>query len=74
MMWPYYGDGWGWLWMAGMMIVFWGAVVFLIVWAIAAATRPRASRDDAVETLRKRLASGEITKDEFETTKRLIGG
>ena len=71
-MWPYYGGGWGWFWMAGMMVVFWGAVIFLAVWAITTVTGRSAPRNDAVDTLRKRLAAGEITKDEFETTKRLI--
>lgn len=73
-MWPYYADGWTWFWMAGMMVVFWGAVIFLIVWAITAFTRPKGVRDDAMNTLRKRLASGEITEAEFETTRRLLQG
>ena len=74
MMWPYYGDGWSWLWMAGMMIVFWAAVIFLAVWAVRAISGPKTSGDDALATLRKRLASGEITQDEFEKTKRLLQG
>jgi uncharacterized membrane protein len=74
MMWPYYGDGSAWFWMAGMMVVFWGAVIFLIVWAITAVTRSKAVGNDAMDTLRKRLASGEITEAEFETTKRLLQG
>lgn len=74
MMWPYYGGGSGWFWMAGMMVVFWGAAIFLVVWAVSAITRPKVTRDDAMDTLRKRLASGEITQAEFETTKRLLQG
>lgn len=77
MMWPYYGDGWSWvswLWMAGMMVLFWGGVIALAVWLIRSTGRPGAGRDDAMNSLRKRLAAGEITQDEFEKTKRLLQG
>jgi uncharacterized membrane protein len=71
MMWPY-GGGWSWLWMSGMTVVIWGAVIFLVVWTITAITRPNSAGDDALNTLRKRLAAGEITQDEFENSKRLL--
>ena len=74
MMWPYYGDGWSWLWMAGMMVVFWGAVVFAIVWVVRALTAPKRGVDDSITTLRKRLAAGEITPDEFEKTRKILQG
>ena len=75
MMWPYYSDGWSWLWMGGMMVVFWGAVIFLVVWAISSFAGPKAATgDDAVNTVRKRFAAGEITQDEFEKTKRQLQG
>ena len=74
MMWPYYGDGGSWLWMAGMMVVFWGAVIFGIVWAVKAFTAPKSGSDDALSTLRRRLAAGEITQDEFEKTKQVLQG
>ncbi len=78
MMWPYYaGDGWSWvswIWMAGMMVVFWGGVILLAVWLIRSVSGPRAGGDDAMNTLRRRLASGEISQDEFEKTKRLLQG
>ena len=74
MMWPYYGDGWTWLWMGGMMVVFWGGVVLLAAWLIRSIGRPSGSGDDPMTRLRSRLASGEITPDEFENTKRLLKG
>jgi uncharacterized membrane protein len=75
MMWPYYAnDGWGWLWMSGMMIVFWGTVILFGVWAIRTLTRPRIDNQDAMATLRRRLAAGEITPDEFEKTRRILQG
>ncbi len=71
MMW-YYGGGWNWLWMSGMMVVFWGAVILLAIWAFRALARPANSSDSAIETLRRRLAAGEISPEEFEKTKRLL--
>jgi putative membrane protein len=72
MMWPYYG-GTGWIWMTVMMVVFWGGLIALAVWAIRAFGPPRGGAgDDAMQTLRRRLAAGEITQEEFERTRRLL--
>ena len=57
-----------------MMLLFWGIVIVLIVFALRGRTGPRGDRIDALETLRMRLASGDITQDEFETTRRLLQG
>lgn len=73
MMWGYY-DGWNWLWMGSMMLLFWGGVFVLVVWAARSLGRPRPSGDPALETLRRRLASGEISQDEFDKTKRILQG
>jgi uncharacterized membrane protein len=62
MMWRYF-DGGSWLWMAGMMILFWGAIIVLGVYAIRAFTT---THDQAMDLLRRRLAGGEITQDEFD--------
>ncbi len=72
MMWPYY-DGVGWLWMAAMMVLFWGGLLAIVVWLIRGTARPHRS-DEALETLRRRLASGEITPEQFEQTKRTLQG
>jgi putative membrane protein len=73
MWWGYYG-GWGWLWMAGTMLLFWGGGIALVIWAIRAFSGPRQTGDQALETLRRRLAAGEITQEDFEKTKRILQG
>jgi uncharacterized membrane protein len=72
MMWPDYNDGWNWIWMAGMMLVFWTAIFLVVVWAARALARSRPGQEDAMATLRRRLASGQITPDEFESTRRIL--
>lgn len=74
MMWPYYNDPGGWLWMSAMMLAFWAAIVFLAVWAVRSLSRQRGEDDSAMKTLRSRLAAGEITQDEYEKTKRILQG
>jgi uncharacterized membrane protein len=56
----------GWLWMAA-----WALVLALLVWIVVREPR-HSSREDALETLRARLARGEITADEFERARRLL--
>ncbi len=73
MMWPYYGDPAAGLWMAAMMLLFWAGLVALAVWLVRSFVRPRRD-DDAMSTLRRRLAAGEITQDEFEKTKHILQG
>ena len=73
MMWYYGSGGWDWLWMAGMMVLFWGGVIVIGVWLIRGLAGPRQTGDTAVDLLRKRLAAGEITADEFEKTKKALG-
>jgi putative membrane protein len=72
MMW-YYGSGaWGWLWMTVIMLVLWGGLIAVAVWAIRSGLGSR--RNDAVDVLRRRLAAGEISQDDFEKTKRILQG
>jgi putative membrane protein len=72
MMWGYF-DGGNWLWMAGMMVLFWGGIIVLAVFAIRAFTGTK-SNDQAMDVLRRRLAGGEITQDEFEKTRKALQG
>jgi len=66
-------DGGGWL-MMGFGMLFWVlllvAVVWLVVRTVNAADRRQADgrgeRDEAVDLLRRRFASGEIDTEEFE--------
>jgi putative membrane protein len=72
MMWYYGGGGWGWLWMALMMLVFWSALIAVAVWAIRSSLGSR--RNDPMDVLRRRLAAGQISQDDFEKTKRILQG
>lgn len=60
--------GWGALVMWLMMIVFWGAIIALIVWAIRRVFPPatRLPAESATDILRRRFAAGEISEAEFQ--------
>jgi putative membrane protein len=72
MMWGYY-DGWSMVWMAAMMILFWGGVIALIAFAVRAFSNEK-SGDPAMDTLRRRLASGEIKQEDFDKTRKALQG
>jgi putative membrane protein len=72
MMWGY-TDGWSWLWMSGMMVLFWGGIIALAIVVIRGISGPRGG-DQAVEVLRRRLAAGEISQDEFEKVRKALQG
>jgi putative membrane protein len=72
MMWGYV-DGWSWLWMAAMMVLFWGGIIALAAFVIRSFTGSK-SNDQAMDVLRRRFASGEITQDEFEKTRKALQG
>ena len=66
-------DSWSWLLMAAMMVLFWGGVAALIVYVARSMTGPRGD-DQALDALRRRLASGDISQEEFEKTRRALQG
>ena len=70
--WGYYG-GWSWPLMAAMMVLFWGGIAALIVLVVRAVAGARGG-DQAMEVLRRRLARGEITQEEFEKTRSALQG
>jgi putative membrane protein len=70
MMWSYGGVDW--FWMVPMMVLFWGVVILVLVMVIRAVSSPRAGADPAMETLRKRLAAGEITPDDYDKIKHTL--
>ncbi len=63
-------DGMGWWMLFGgiWMVVFWAAVIWLIVWGVSQLGRGGRARDDesALDIARRRYARGEITREEFE--------
>ncbi len=72
-------DGMGW-WMlfGGMwMLAFWGLVVWLIVWGVGRLNSSgRGDRheitESAMDIAKKRLARGEITKEQFDQLKKSL--
>jgi uncharacterized membrane protein len=64
-------DGMGWLFLYGSvwMVVFWGAIIGLAIWAINRSTSRNRNTEDndesSLEIAKKRLARGDIDSDEF---------
>lgn len=69
MMWFGWGSGsWvSWLLMSVMMLVFWGGIIALVVWAIRGTGRPFEPRNDAESILEERFARGEIDEAELDS-------
>jgi uncharacterized membrane protein len=59
--------------MAAMMVLFWGGIFALAVFAFRSFGRSK-DNDQAIDVLRRRFASGEITQDEFEKTRKALQG
>jgi putative membrane protein len=57
-----------------LMVVFWGGLIALIVWAVSRFTRNHKTRisgkQDALDIAKERYARGEITKEQFEQIKK----
>ncbi len=60
----------------GMMLLVWGAVMLLAVWAVARATRSSPSQAMPLESARvildRRFASGEIDAEEYARSRRTL--
>ncbi len=72
------GSNWGWG-MMGLgfmflpMLLFWGAVIWLIVTLVNSAGKSREEREERgspMEILKKRFARGELTKKQYEEMKK----
>lgn len=72
-MWGFHdGIGW-WMVFGGLwMLAFWALVVWLVVWVVNRLTssrgggQPRREEETPLDIARKRLARGEITREEYE--------
>lgn len=74
MMWWYNGgDGWSWVWMAAVMALFLCGVILLGMWAVRGASGTKRTGDAAVDLLRRRLAAGEISPEDYEKTRKALG-
>jgi len=77
MMW-YWGSGYGWgmaVFGVLMMLLFWGGIALAIAYLVRSlgGSRPTQS-DSAIDTLRRRLAAGEITPEEFDRIRKVLQG
>ena len=74
----YMHDGWGWWMIFGgiWMLLFWIAIIWLVVWGIRSLVRHREPRSgtpekhDPLDIAKERYAKGQISKEEFEQIKR----
>jgi len=71
----YMHDGWGWWMIFGgiWMLLFWIAIIWLVVWGIRSLVRhdrePRAGtpeKRDPLDIAKERYAKGQISKEEFD--------
>ncbi len=70
------------LWGLGLMLLFGllviAGIALLVIWAVrsqsAHAKTPSPGSDAAMEAVRRRYASGEITKEQFDEIMRNLGG
>jgi len=70
--WPgSWGGAWPWglFWLV-LAFLFWGSLLALLIWAVRVASGPR--HESAQRILKRRLASGEITQEEYERIRRLL--
>ena len=83
------GMGFHFLWMLPIFLIFAAAVTGLVIWAVRSSGRPaypvgppptqmgaqpQAPRETPLEILARRFASGEITAEEYERGRDLLGG
>jgi putative membrane protein len=75
--WGMHGDvGWG--WMIGMMIVmvlFWGAIIFGVIWLIRGAVGGRSEerKESPTEVLERRFAEGGISVEDYRARREVLG-
>jgi len=68
-MWSW-GVGWWWLLMPIGMIIFWGGIIAVIIWAIRQFSEGRGGGGSAIEIARDRYARGDISREEFDQIRR----
>lgn len=70
----YWFGGMGWWMFFGfiLFILFWGGIIWLIVWAIRRATDRSggSTAQNAMDIAKTRYAKGEITKEQYEQIKK----
>jgi putative membrane protein len=64
--------GWPWpavLWIIAFLL-FWGGLLALLIWALRQSAGSR--RESAEDILRRRLANGDITQEEYERIRNIL--
>lgn len=62
-------EPWGWL----MMLLFWAAIIFVIVWVVrSTGNTPQRDGDSARRILDERFARGEIEREDYEERRRIL--
>ena len=80
-----FGMGGGWFLGGLMMLLFWAAVIGLIVWAITAFSRRQSGRTDypsspqapqgdrALQIAKERYARGELSREQYDEIRQTLG-
>ena len=70
------GDvGWGWMvGMMFMMVLFWGAIIFGVIWLIRGAVggRPEERRESPTEILERRFAEGAVSVEDYRARRKVL--
>jgi putative membrane protein len=69
------GSGFGWIWMTVMMLVFWGVVIWGIVYFVRSKDERGSAgpgRNSAIDVLEERFARGEIDEKEFRERRDIL--
>ena len=74
--WTMHGNvGWGWMTlMMVLMVLFWGAVIFGVVWLVRASfdRRPARRTESPTEVLERRFAEGAISVEEYRARRDVL--
>lgn len=67
-------NGWDFVWMSLMMLVFWGGLAAIVVFLVRSGRDRDQKKDgeDAIDVLRRRYAAGEISREEFDEKRNVL--
>jgi putative membrane protein len=68
----YWDSSWAWLWMTMMMVIFWGAIAFVVVAVVRRPNSNTTRGSDARDILAERFARGEIDADDYEQRREIL--